>query len=238
MSFKENDFVEIEYTAYDAESNDMLSTTSEEKAKNENIYDEHNHYGPTLVVLGSHAIVPGLEKEITNMEVGESKTFTLDPKDAFGERDENLVGVMPISQFKENNIDPKPGMQINLDNSIATIKSVGSGRVVVDRNHPDAGKKIKYEIKVVKQLKENKEKIEGLAETYEVKPSKLEIEDGKVKLYYNPEFKKSADYFVGKANALAAIFTYLPEIKDINVIEEYENINTKKAETSNQEKSN
>ena len=48
--------------------------------------------------------------------------------------------------------------------------------------------------------------------------SKKEIEDEKVKLYYNPEFKKSADYFVGKANALAAVFTYLPEIKDIKII--------------------
>jgi len=223
MSFKENDFIEIDYTAYDAGDNSVLSTTSEQKAKEANIYDEKSHYGPTLVVLGSHAIIQGLERELMNMNVGEEKTFTFEPKDAFGERLPELVGVVPLSQFKENKIDPKPGMQLNMDNSIATVRSVEGGRVIVDRNHPDAGKSIKYEVKVIKQLNTDKEKIEELMDTYEVKPSKIEIEGDKVKAYYDPNFKKNADYFVGKANALAAAFTYMPNIKDIDVIEEYEN---------------
>ncbi len=236
MSFKEKDFIEINYTAYDAEKGTVLSTTYKDKAKEGDIYDDHINYGPTLIILGSHAVVPGLEKELMNMNEGESKTFVLEPKDAFGERRKDLIGVMPISQFRENKIDPQPGMQINIDNSVATVVSVGSGRVVVDRNHPDAGKSIKYEVEVIKQLKEDKEKIEGLTKTYNVQPSRIEKEGDKFVLYYDPKFKKNADYFIGKANALSAIFAYVDGISKMNVVEEYENSIDSKVDNENSDK--
>ena len=161
MVFKDGDFLEIEYTAWNDSDNSVLATTEESVAKDSGVYNKDIKYGPTLVVLGSNAVVKGLERELTGMDVNQKKSFVLEPQEAFGERIADLVKVMPLSQFKSQNINPYPGMRLNVDNISVTVMSVGSGRVVVDANHPDAGKKIKYEVKVIKRIDAEDEKAWG-----------------------------------------------------------------------------
>ena len=174
-----------------------------------------------LVVLGANAVVRGLEREVKEMAVGQEKGFTLKPEDAFGLRDEGLVRVMPLSEFRAQKIEPYAGMRINLDNVAATVKSVGSGRVVVDANHPDAGKEIKYEVKVVKQLNTESEKAGALCKTYDVEPTSISLKDKELDLYFDDKVKKNADYFVNRASAMASIFSYLKDVSKIEVREEY-----------------
>lgn len=223
MAFNDGDFLEVDYTLWDGESGSVLATTSEEIAKSKGIYDEHVTYEPVLVILGANAVVKGLERELKGMNVGESKSVVLQPDEAFGKRDENLIKVMKLSDFKAQNINPYPGMRINIDNASVTVKSVGSGRVVVDANHPDAGKRVKYDIKVVRQLSDEKERIGALAKTYNAKPSSIEIGGDTAELFYDNKVKKDSDYFVSKASSLAAIFSYIKPVKRIIVKEEYVN---------------
>ncbi|MEM3227763.1 MAG: peptidylprolyl isomerase [Candidatus Micrarchaeaceae archaeon] len=221
MVFKDGDFLEIEYSAWRALDNKLLYTTIKEKAQEAGIYDEHATYGGTLVILGQNTVVKGLERELKNMSVGESKKFNLKPEDAFGERNENLVKVMALSDFRSQNINPTVGMRIDIDGIPSTIKSVNSGRVVVDQNHPEAGMEIIYEVKVLKLINNDREKIEMLGKTYGVKPSETTIKDNSVELYFDDNVKKNADYFVGRASLVAAIFNYIGTADKIYVKEEY-----------------
>ncbi|MCL4411375.1 peptidylprolyl isomerase [Candidatus Marsarchaeota archaeon] len=213
--------VEIDYTASDAADGSVIATTSEQAAKSAGIYGKDMHYGPTLVVIGANAIVKGLERELRGMDVGQKKSFVLGPEDAFGNRDEQLVRVMPLSEFRTQKIDPYPGMRINLDNIAATVKSVGSGRVVVDANHPDAGKSIKYDVAVIRRLQTDKEKAEALCKTYDVTPTSVEVKGGELDMYFDNKVKKDADYFVNRASMMASAFAYLKGIEKIEVREEY-----------------
>ncbi|MGC8622380.1 MAG: FKBP-type peptidyl-prolyl cis-trans isomerase [Candidatus Micrarchaeia archaeon] len=221
MVFKDGDFLEIEYSAWRALDSKLLYTTVKEKAQEAGIYDEHESYGSALVILGQNAVVKGLERELKNMSVGESKKFELKPEEAFGNRDENLVRVMPLAEFKEQNINPVAGMTINIDGVPSTVKSVNSGRVVVDQNHPEAGMSIIYEVKVLKLLENDKEKIDMLGKTYGARPSKVDIKEGEVELYYDDKVKKNADYFVGRANLVASIFNYISSAGKVYIREEY-----------------
>ncbi|MCL5100162.1 MAG: peptidylprolyl isomerase [Candidatus Marsarchaeota archaeon] len=221
MAFADGDFVEIDYTASDAADGSVIATTSEQAAKSAGIYGKDMHYGPTLVVIGANAIVKGLERELRGMDVGQKKSFVLGPEDAFGNRDEQLVRVMPLSEFRTQKIDPYPGMRINLDNIAATVKSVGSGRVVVDANHPDAGKSIKYDVAVIRRLQTDKEKAEALCKTYDVTPTSVEVKGGELDMYFDNKVKKDADYFVNRASMMASAFAYLKGIEKIEVREEY-----------------
>jgi len=230
MTFNEGDFIEVEYTAWNDVNNIILATTYEDIAKKENMYDEHIKYGKVLVVIGSNAVVKGLEKELKDMEVGSTKKFVLEPKDAFGNRDESLVKVMKLSDLKSHNINPYPGMRLNIDNTLVTIKSVGSGRVVVDSNNPDAGKRIRYEVKVTKFLNDEKDKITALARTYDVPPTSVKIDGSTVEICYDSNVKKDSDYFINKASSLAAIFTYLKDVNKMVVKEEYLRDNKNKVE--------
>lgn len=223
MAFNDGDFLEVDYTLWDLESGSALATTSEDIARSNRIYDEHVTYEPVLVVLGANAVVRGLERELKGMSVGESKSITLEPDDAFGKRDENLIRVMKLSDFKSQNINPYPGMRINIDSTPVTVKSVGSGRVVVDANHPDAGKRVRYDIRVVRQLSEERERVAALAKTYNAKPTSIEVSNDTVELFYDREVKKDSDYFMNKTSSLAAIFSYIKPIKRVIVREEYVN---------------
>lgn len=221
MAFKDGDFLEIEYTAWDAVNGNVLATTDEKVAKDADIYSKDAKYGPVLVVIGSNAVVKGLESELRTMNTGETKEFTLEPKDAFGERIEDLVKVMPIAQFRAQKIDPRPGMRLNIDNVAATVVSVGSGRVVVDANHPDAGKRIKYQVKVVSKLGTETEMIEALGKTYDVLPTKIAVNGNEAEIFYDGSVKKDADYFVNRASLIAAVFTYVKQLGKVYVREEY-----------------
>ncbi|MCL5430693.1 MAG: peptidylprolyl isomerase [Candidatus Marsarchaeota archaeon] len=221
MSFVDGDFVEMEYQAWDADAGKLIATTYEESAKKEGIYSDKIKYGKVLVIVGSGGVIKGLDREIRKMSVGEEKEFTFKPEDAFGERSDDLVRVMPLSEFRAHDIDPVPGMEINIDNAPAIVKSVNSGRVVVDANNPYAGKNIKYKIKISSKLEDAAKKVEALGDTYSAKPSKVEVKGKNATLIYDSKVNKNADYFVGKASLIAALFTYMKEFEKVDVQEEY-----------------
>jgi peptidylprolyl isomerase len=221
MAFKDGDFLEVEYSAWTVADNGLISTTDEKKAKETGIYDEHMHYGPVLIVLGSGSIIKGLDASLRNLNINDTKKFTFKPEEAFGERNPDLVRVMPIAEFKKHDINPYPGLQVNIDNTTAIVKNVNSGRVTVDMNHPYAGQDIIYEIKVVKELTVEKEKVKALGKTYNVEPSDVEATEKIVHVTYNHGVKKNADYFVGKANMIASVFTYFKSVEKVEVKEEY-----------------
>ncbi len=221
MALENGDFVEVEYTAWNDNDGSVLATTDEETAKSGEIYDEKVRYGSVLVVIGANAVVKGLERELVRMSVGETKSFVLQPEDAFGTRDENLVRVMKLSDFKAQNLNPYPGMRLNIDNAMITVKSVGSGRVVVDANHPDAGKMIKYQVKVVRKIEGDNDKMVSLAKTYDAPPTSVSVDGKTAEIFYDSKVKKDSNYFINKASSLAAIFSYLDDIDKIVVKEEY-----------------
>lgn len=221
MAFSDGDFLEIEYSSWSAVDNRMVDTTDEEKAKKNDAHVEGRKYGPVLVVLGSAGIVKGLDKALREMKPSETKKITLKPDDAFGERNPDIVKVMPLAEFKKRDINPYPGMRVNIDNVSATVKSVNSGRVVVDANHPFAGLEIIYEVKLLRQLISPKEKVDALGKTYEVEPSSVDVSGKVATIGFADSVKKDADYFVGRANLVAAIFHYFKDIEKVKLDEEY-----------------
>mgnify|MGYP000249403083 CR=1 FL=1 len=53
MSFKDNDFLFIEYDLINNDTGKLVATTNEEKAKKEDVYKENTHYGKSLFIVGS-----------------------------------------------------------------------------------------------------------------------------------------------------------------------------------------
>jgi peptidylprolyl isomerase len=222
MSFKDGDFLEIEYTIWDAATNKMIFSTDEKKAKAAEIYNKENIYGSTVVILGSGANIKGMENMLKNMKENETKKATFEPADAFGERNEDLIRVVPLSVLKQQNIDPYIGLTVNVDGVNMIVKSINSGRVVLDANHPLAGKTLIYEILIIKQIKDIKEQIEALAiKKYNIKPSSININNNDVIITFDNSINKDANYFVAKASLIAAIFSYIKNINKVNVNEEY-----------------
>jgi FKBP-type peptidyl-prolyl cis-trans isomerase 2 len=64
-----------------------------------------------------------------------------------------------MSAFKKQQMRPFPGLQVNIDGFMGVIKTVSGGRVIVDFNHPLAGRDVMYEVMVKRVVTDAKEKI-------------------------------------------------------------------------------
>jgi FKBP-type peptidyl-prolyl cis-trans isomerase 2 len=84
---------------------------------------------------------------------------------AYGERNPELVTLIPLRVFKMRGINPIPGMVIELGQGITgIIKAVSGGRVVIDLNHPLAGETVKFFIEVQKKFEDEIEFFKELLE--------------------------------------------------------------------------
>ena len=221
MSFKDKDFLEIEYSMWDTTTNELINTTDKKKAEEAGIYNDKFRYGKSLVIIGSEGLLKGLDRELRNMSTNEKKEFVLEPEDAYGSIDEKLIRVMPLSEFRNRGVDPYPGMRIELDNGLATIRTVNSGRVVVDLNNLYAGRRIKCEVEIIKNPTNEEDKIKTLCYTEDVEPSEMILKDKTLSLVYDNKIKKDASYFSKRMVLIDLIFKYIG-MEKINVEDKYE----------------
>ncbi len=166
MGFGDGDFVLIEYTVRVKETGNIVDTTSEELARRENIYESGRVYGPVLVVIGKKWINEVVENAIREMSVGEERTVEVPPEKAFGQRDPSKVRIVPLREFRRRNISVRVGDVVDFGGVKGVVKSISGGRVVVDFNHPLAGKTLIYKVKVIGKLEEISDKIKALAIRY------------------------------------------------------------------------
>ncbi len=147
MYIEKGDLVKLSYIGK-LENGEIFDTSIEEIAKENNIYSPERDYGPISVVAGTGQIIEGLDKALLGMKMGEKKTLRIVPEEAFGERVPELVQRIPIEIFKENEIEPKEGMQVNTSYGIARITKIEENEVELDFNHPLAGKTVIFEIEI------------------------------------------------------------------------------------------
>ena len=111
---------------------------------------------PFEFVIGQGMVIPGFEKGIVGMSVGETKKVSIACEDAYGPYKEDLVGTVDRSRIPEN-IELEIGIVLQMhspDGSITnvTVKDINDEGVRLDLNHPLAGKDLIFEIKLMEVL--------------------------------------------------------------------------------------
>ena len=178
---KKRDFIEIEYTGKIKEDNIVFDTTDEKVAKENNL---HGHdFGPAIICVGEEQVLKGIDKNLEGKDIGEEYEFYISPEDAFGRKNAKLIQLIPTSKFKQQSIQPMPGMQLNIDGMVGTVKTVSGGRTLVDFNHPLAGKELSYKVRINKKITDNKEKLSGYIKlALGTKDFEAAIENGNAKI--------------------------------------------------------
>jgi len=196
---KDGDFVRVSYTSRSAVTGKVFDTTSADKAKEAGIFDEKRKYAPALIVIGKGNIVKGLDASLRDMSAGEQKSVELSPEDAFGSRNPNLVRILPLSEFRKRDIDPFPGLVLDLDGAKGTVKSVSGGRVMIDLNHPLAGEKLIYDLKVEEKLADDNSKITAILDTFNLKADSFKLEGGVLSMTFSSSVNKDVDFLINKS---------------------------------------
>ncbi len=178
----------INYVGKEKASGKVFDTNIEDVAKKSEIYEKTRKYKPLPVIIGAGFLLKGVEEELKKMKVGEKKMIELAPEKAFGVPDPNLRRYFSLKEFLDKNIKPKVGDVLSFGNFRGRVVSIDGGRVLVDFNHPLAGKTVIFEIEIIKEVKAKEERIAaildiftGRVEDFEISivDSSLEIKDKK-----------------------------------------------------------
>jgi FKBP-type peptidyl-prolyl cis-trans isomerase 2 len=215
------DFVLINYIGRVKDTRELFDVTYEEVAKKENVFNPEVKYGPVPVIVDGGFLLKGLNDVIKEMKIGEKKKIELTSDKAFGERNAELVKLIPEARFKEQNIDVYPGSVVTVNNLHGKVLSVDGGRVKVDFNHHLAGKILEYEIEIVGEVKETVDKIKAVI-FYFVGIEKDEIEIRLVEKEVEVQFKKKYDlHSQTKAVIARTITKWIAEIEAVKFVDVY-----------------
>jgi FKBP-type peptidyl-prolyl cis-trans isomerase SlyD len=107
---------------------------------------------PLKYIHGQKMMIPGLEKELTGMKVGGEKHVTVKPEDGYGKVNPNAVQEVPKEKIPPNAL--KVGAMLAAKSSEGmvvpmTVRQIKEKTVVMDMNHPMAGKTLVFDVKVV-----------------------------------------------------------------------------------------
>ena len=197
MKIEKGDFVEIEYTGKVKEGNMVFDTTYEKVAKENHM---HGHdFGPVVICIGEEHVLRGIDKQLEGKETGNEYSIEIKPEDAFGSKNAKLIQLMPTNKFKQQNIQPMPGLQVNIDGIAGTIKTVSGGRTLVDFNHPLAGKELVYHVKVNRKIDDDKEKLAGYVKlSLGTKDFSVEINEADAKITLKTDIPQEAKDEIGR----------------------------------------
>lgn len=106
---------------------------------------------PLEFTIGEGKMIPGFENGLLGMEIGEKKTISMSPSDAYGETRDDLLFEVPMTNVPPN-VEIGATLQAEFQDGnpvIFTVTEIKHDTVVLDGNHPLAGKNLTFDIEVV-----------------------------------------------------------------------------------------
>ena len=201
-------FIELDFIGRIKVSNEIFDLTSEEEARKNNIYNENYKYGSVIICIGQGQILKYIDDFLIGKDIGEYN-IEVDYKNAFGVKDAKLIKIVALNIFTKQKINPYPGLQVNFNGIVGIVRSATGGRVIVDFNHPLAGKDLLYEIKVKRIVNDVKEKVSSLLNSI-LNDFNIEIINEKVKITLKNNLDKEVKDALDKK-----IKECIPEIKEV-----------------------
>jgi FKBP-type peptidyl-prolyl cis-trans isomerase SlpA len=131
---------------------DSVSVNYTGRLEDGTIFDTSIQEGrtPLKTTLGQGQLIPGFENGLIGMLVGEKKTIEIEPQDAYGEINPQMVSEVGLNQVPEG---VKEGDMLQGQNQYGpvqvVVREVKESTVVLDMNHPLAGKKLIFDLEVV-----------------------------------------------------------------------------------------
>ena len=133
MAIEANQIVSIEYEVRDGDK----------------VVDSNVGGAPLVFMFGKGQIIPGLENGLSTMSIGEKNDILVKPADAYGEYNAEATQEVPADQFA--GIDLEIGMTLygqGEDGGTVqvTVKEIGAETIMIDFNHPLAGKDLMFSV--------------------------------------------------------------------------------------------
>lgn len=116
-------------------------------------FDSSEGRAPLEFEVGSGQVIKGFDDALEGMKVGDKKTVVIPAENAYGEASEHNMIEYPLADFPEE-MKPEVGMELHMsdnqgNNFPVVIREIKADTVVLDANHPLAGKELTFDIELV-----------------------------------------------------------------------------------------
>lgn len=139
------------------------------RLENGEAVDSSGGRGPLEFVQGRGQIIPGLERALYGMALGDAKEVVVAPADGYGEFDSGLLETLPRAAFPPH-MELEEGMGLRMRTRegravVMYVHSVDDTNVVVDLNHPLAGKTLHFDVRIARLHQATEEELSGGCES-------------------------------------------------------------------------
>jgi FKBP-type peptidyl-prolyl cis-trans isomerase SlyD len=216
MPIEKGDFIRLQYTG-EIDGN-IFDTTDEDTAKDAGIYNESATYGPVIIHVGSGHVVTGLDEALVGKESGEEFEIDVPPEKAFGAHDETLVESVPVTKFKEN---PEIGTRVQLEGREGVVVNKIGRRVLVDFNHPLAGKTPHYKVTILEKVDSIEEQVQGLIKLYSQREMDVTYVDGVLSITLPAGIQYDRRWLLWRGRIISDIFATINPVQEITLLENF-----------------
>lgn len=235
MPLNEKDFILIEYTVKIKDTGRIIDTTDEKVAKEHGIYDEEKEYGPTPVIIGEGRFIKGFEDILKESNVGEEKEVEIPPEKAFGIRDPKKIKTFSVRELRKKGVKRlEPGEIVEIDGVPGVVRSIGGGRVIIDFNHPLAGKTLIYKFKILRKIDDRIEKIKYLIKRrirgLSLNEINVQEDNGKIAIELPRKILLAEDIQLAKRIIANEIPKYIDNVREIIFIDRFYKASEEKSE--------
>lgn len=116
------------------------------------VFDDSEGREPLEFTIGSGQVIPGFDRAVTGMNVGDARTVTIPAGEAYGARRDELVLSVPRGNLPDD-MDPVVGDRLQLSQEgqsfVVTVTDVSADAITLDANHPLAGQDLTFELQLV-----------------------------------------------------------------------------------------
>ena len=136
-----------------AENGDTVKIHYTGKLDDGSVFSSSGNQGPMQFKLGEGRVIPGFEEAVVGMSLGESKSITIPPEQAFGQHHDQMVQVIDRKQVPPD-LKIEVGQRFEVRRSdgqtmLVTVTHISDATVTLDSNHPLAGKALTFDIKLI-----------------------------------------------------------------------------------------
>ncbi len=235
MALSEGDVIRFDYTLWVAGNDTPLDTSVEELAKKSGIHRDEKSYQPLTITVGRRQIIPGLESELLDLTIGETKTIDVPAAKAYGDRDPSKIKDVPMAQFRKQKLNPQPGMEVNFENQRAVITRVAGGRVRLDMNHDLAGKDLRYEVTLQETITEREPKVQAVLQTLFSGGAEFELSDDTLTLEVPQQALFDQNWMQAKFRVVNELKNAAGEPLVVKLVEKYPAMPSAPVESSEEE---
>ena len=136
-----------------AKKGDTISVEYTGRLESGEVFDTSKGREPLEFEVGVHSVIKGFEDGVIGMKIGEEKDIDISPEDGYGPKNDNYIKELPKESVPKE-LELKKGMILMFkredDMRIpAIVQDIKKDTILVDFNHPLAGKNLKFKVKLL-----------------------------------------------------------------------------------------